>query len=196
VSESFCGSTSKPTASMACDAGACPPGVTFSWALGAWSGCSATCGYGTQYRSVQCKGSDGSSGLETACITVKPSSSQVFQALMIARLQLMILCSSCHYLLIPIYDMYTTLAINRSSIDLLRRLLPQLLLEDRIVGLVLRHVWLRHAEPIGHVRCRRLDRRGLRLELRVCRAQTVHFSNMQSEPVHLNSSTHRWRWCR
>mmetsp|Transcript_12066 Transcript_12066/g.31918 ORF Transcript_12066/g.31918 Transcript_12066/m.31918 type:complete len:850 (-) Transcript_12066:153-2702(-) len=53
-----------------------PPPVTYSYTTGSWSSCSASCGGGTQTRSVACKRSDGQSVSDSYCSESKPSTSQ------------------------------------------------------------------------------------------------------------------------
>ena len=51
VSDGFC-SGSKPDSTQSCNTHSCP--TSGPWSTGSWSSCSASCGGGTQYRSVNC----------------------------------------------------------------------------------------------------------------------------------------------
>ena len=54
-----------------------PTSVTFSWLLGSWSSCSASCGSGVQTRTVTCKGSDNSIAPDSSCTSaIKPPTTQ------------------------------------------------------------------------------------------------------------------------
>ena len=54
------------------------PIYSFSWEIGGWSECSATCGGGIQTRSVRCKRSDGTYWNDVQCVSgTKPDSSQI-----------------------------------------------------------------------------------------------------------------------
>ncbi|XRB25155.1 hypothetical protein RI054_42g150130 [Pseudoscourfieldia marina] len=53
-----------------------PASYTYSYTTGSWSSCSASCGGGTQTRSVTCKRSDGQSVSDSYCSGSKPSTSQ------------------------------------------------------------------------------------------------------------------------
>ncbi|XRB10254.1 thrombospondin [Pseudoscourfieldia marina] len=74
VSDSSC-SGSKPSTSQSCNTQACAPSYTYSYATGSWAVCSASCGGGTQTRSVTCKRSDGQAVADTMCSGTKPSTS-------------------------------------------------------------------------------------------------------------------------
>lgn len=64
----------KPATSQMCNAQECTS--EFNWLIGDWSSCSATCGGGTQTRSVICKNTDGSDAADNRCPTPKPSVQQ------------------------------------------------------------------------------------------------------------------------
>ena len=70
---------SKPPTTQECSSDACP---TFSWRVGAWSACPATCGTGVQIRSVQCRGSDNTVAADNFCTVsgAKPVNAQLCSA--------------------------------------------------------------------------------------------------------------------
>jgi hypothetical protein len=70
VSDASC-PTPKPNEEEACNTQAC----TYDWQTSAWSGCTATCGGGTQTRTTNCYRSDGVAMSDTFC-TNKPIISQ------------------------------------------------------------------------------------------------------------------------
>jgi hypothetical protein len=50
--------------------------ATYSWQTGAWGSCSASCGGGTQSRSVWCQRDDGTIVADSYCTGTKPSTTQ------------------------------------------------------------------------------------------------------------------------
>lgn len=50
--------------------------VSYSWQVGGWGACPASCGWNTQYRSVWCQGSDGSTPGDAYCGGGKPGNAQ------------------------------------------------------------------------------------------------------------------------
>ena len=76
VPDSYC-SGSKPSTSQSCNTQACAPSTSYSYSYstGSWGSCSASCGGGTQTRSVTCKRSDGQSVSDSYCSGTKPSTS-------------------------------------------------------------------------------------------------------------------------
>jgi len=66
VSNSYCGT---PTTSQSCNTQACAPTYTYSFVYSGWSACSATCGGGTQTRSVSCQRNDGATVANSYCGT-------------------------------------------------------------------------------------------------------------------------------
>jgi hypothetical protein len=63
----------RPVAFQTCNTQAC---TTYSYKTGSWGGCSATCGGGTQNRSVSCVSSDGRTVADSQCSGTKPATSQ------------------------------------------------------------------------------------------------------------------------
>ena len=49
------------------------PPVSYSWYEGSWGSCDNTCGYGSKYRTVKCKSSDGNYVSDSYCSGSKPS---------------------------------------------------------------------------------------------------------------------------
>ncbi|MDR0651219.1 MAG: hypothetical protein LBG59_07685, partial [Candidatus Peribacteria bacterium] len=50
--------------------------ITYSWSTSSYGSCSASCGGGTQTRTVTCKSSDGSTVADSYCSGTKPTTSQ------------------------------------------------------------------------------------------------------------------------
>ncbi len=65
----------KPATSQICNAQACT--ADYSWLIGDWSSCSATCGGGTKTRSVICKFRDGTTSQDSRCPSPKPITQDV-----------------------------------------------------------------------------------------------------------------------
>lgn len=65
---------SKPATSQMCNAQACTSDYT--WLIGDWSNCSATCGGGDRNRSVICKYKDGTTATDDKCSTPKPTTQE------------------------------------------------------------------------------------------------------------------------
>ena len=59
-----------------CGGSACASCYTYAWMTSAWGACSASCGGGTQSRSVFCQRSDGSTVADSFCEATRPSTSQ------------------------------------------------------------------------------------------------------------------------
>ncbi len=72
VDASQCGGATL-TESQSCNTGTC---YSYAWAAGGWGGCSASCGSGSQSRSVYCQRSDGASVSDSLCSGTRPASSQ------------------------------------------------------------------------------------------------------------------------
>lgn len=72
VADTFCSGSAPATSQSCSDTSAC----TYAWSAGAWSTCSATCGGGTQTRTVYCQRSDGGQVADSFCSGAKPGSSQ------------------------------------------------------------------------------------------------------------------------
>lgn len=70
VSDSYCAGT-KPSTSQSCNTHACP-----TWNSGEWGSCSATCGSGTQTRTVTCRDHTGGTVSDSLCTGTKPVTSQ------------------------------------------------------------------------------------------------------------------------
>ena len=49
---------------------------TYSWNTGWWWSCSASCGWGTQTRTVSCQRNDGTTASDSFCTGTKPAVSQ------------------------------------------------------------------------------------------------------------------------
>lgn len=49
---------------------------SYAWHVSGWTTCSATCGIGTQSRTVWCQRDDGTMSLDTACVGAKPPAAQ------------------------------------------------------------------------------------------------------------------------
>lgn len=76
VSDNFC-SEPKPVFSQNCNTQSCSSGVSYSWQIGSWGSCSASCGGGTQFRSVNCRNDQtGAVVSDSFCSGSKPSTSQ------------------------------------------------------------------------------------------------------------------------
>lgn len=71
VSNTYC-TTAQPSGVRSCNTQLC---VSAKWVTGNWQPCSASCGGGTQTRTVMCVDSAGAELADSACTTVKPASS-------------------------------------------------------------------------------------------------------------------------
>ncbi|ACL04284.1 Thrombospondin, type 1 repeat protein [Desulfatibacillum aliphaticivorans] len=71
VADGFCTGV-KPAVSQACNGDPC----SYSWHIGPWEDCSASCGGGAQTRNVDCRDQDGNIVDDGYCAEIKPSSSQ------------------------------------------------------------------------------------------------------------------------
>jgi thrombospondin motif-containing protein 9 len=69
VSDSKC-KAAKPSTSQSCNTQTC---VTYTWHIGAWKGCTKTCGGGTNTRDVYCKSSTGARVSDSYCHGTKPT---------------------------------------------------------------------------------------------------------------------------
>ncbi len=79
VSDASCAASAKPATFESCEADwGC---VTYAWAASDWSTCSATCGVGTQTRSVWCTSSAGAIVADRSCTgEARPGTSQTCNA--------------------------------------------------------------------------------------------------------------------
>lgn len=76
VFEGLCPSP-RPTEVQTCNTGACD---TYAWVTGRFSTCSASCGGGTQTRSVTCASASGGAVADTLCSGVRPDTTQTCNA--------------------------------------------------------------------------------------------------------------------
>ena len=82
VADALC-ETTKPAASNACNTQPC---YTYNWYTGRWGSCNASCGTGTQTRTVYCRRNDGTQVADAFCSGGKPSASTSCSS-----------CSGCSY---------------------------------------------------------------------------------------------------